>query len=149
MCTVYLHEITYTVYHKCLWWVNVPPSPMSITLLWDFPRPSEVRDIRSAMALYVNTVGPSARSDMLWPSAITFSNVPCGSPEPRQRPTQTPSQWVTENTASAHSNFFTWRCRAACMIEGSSERPVEGKGLQWSCRSLSDPWDEHVAPALQ
>jgi hypothetical protein len=35
---------------------------MSVTLLWDFPRPSEIHDVRSATALYVNTVGPSARS---------------------------------------------------------------------------------------
>jgi len=34
---------------------------MSVTLSWDFPRPSEIHDVRSATALY-DTVGPSARS---------------------------------------------------------------------------------------
>ena len=56
-----LHEIAYTVYHKCFWLVYVPPSSMFVTFLRDFPRPSEINDIRSATAVYVNTVGPSAR----------------------------------------------------------------------------------------
>jgi len=122
---------------------------MSVTLLRDFPRPSEIHDIRSATAWYVNTVGPSARSLTCFSLLQLFSvTYPIGVRNrdsvigilirlragrsgvriPALRPTQTPSQWVIENTVSAHSKIFTWRCRAACMIEGSSERPVEGKG---------------------